>query len=293
MTAKHEDIIGRSVYITLGGREYRVYYEEVGQGIPFILCHTAGSDGRVYRRLLNDKDVISNFRCIVYDLPYHGKSLPPLGVEWWAEEYNMTGETMMGFPNAFCEALELDRPVYMGMSAGGHLAIDLALYYPEKYRATIGVEGALCSSEEYRKNGMKAVRWEFDNPMINTSEMAAAMLLNMSPTSPEENVREVMWQFMQSAPGVFAGDLLYYYVDHYITPEQAASIDTSKCMLYLLTGEYDPNTSPADTQKVADLVKGCYFKAMKNLGHFPIVENYPAFKEYLMPILDDILAKNK
>ena len=291
MKAKHEDIIGRYMYITLNGVEYRVYYEEAGQGIPLLLGHTAGSDGREYRSLLNDPDVVKNFRCIAFDLPYHGKSLPPYGEKWWEETYTTDTEYMMAWPNLVADALELDSPVYMGMSMGGHLAIDLALYFPDRYRATIGIEGALCTNEEYTECGMKQVRWEFDHPMISRNELWAAMLLNMSPTAPEENVKEVMWTYMQGGPGIFAGDLQYYNEDHHVTPEQAASIDTSKCMLYLLTGEYDPNTSPADTQKVADLVKGSYFKPMIGLGHFPCVENYPEFKKYLMPILESIVTR--
>lgn len=291
MKARHEEIIGRYVYITLNDIEYRVYYEESGQGIPLLLGHTAGSDGREYRMLMNDEEVTKNFRCIAFDLPYHGKSLPPYGHKWWAETYTTDTQYMMDWPNAIADALELESAIYMGMSMGGHLAIDLALYYPERYRATIGIEGALCTNEDYTACGMEQVRWEFDHPMISRNELGAAMLLNMSPTAPEENVKEVMWTYMQSGPGIFAGDLQYYNEDHRVTPAQAATIDTSKCMLYLLTGEYDPNTSPADTQKVADLVKGSYFKPMTGLGHFPVVENYPEFKKYLMPILEDILKK--
>jgi pimeloyl-ACP methyl ester carboxylesterase len=95
---------------------------------------------------------------------------------------------------------------------------------------------------------------------------------------------------MQGGPGIFAGDLYYYYYDHDMTSEQAAEIDTSKCMVYMLTGEYDPNTSPAETQLVADVVKGSKFAPMEKLGHFPATENYPAFREYLIPILNEIAA---
>ncbi len=292
MKARHEDLIGRYMYITYKDIEYRVYYEEAGQGIPIILGHTAGSDGREYRAMMNDPDVTKNFHLVAFDLPYHGKSLPPYGHKWWAEKYTTDTQFMMDWSNMVADALELKDPIYMGMSMGGHLAIDLALYYPDKYRATIGIEGALRTDDEYTACGLEQVDWEFDHPMISRNELGAAMLLNMSPTAPEENVKEVQWTYMQGGPGIFAGDLYYYNEDHNVTPEQAASIDTSKCMLYLLTGEYDPNTSPADTQKVADLVKGSYFRAMKGLGHFPVVENYPEFKKYLMPILDDILANN-
>jgi pimeloyl-ACP methyl ester carboxylesterase len=290
--AKHEAIVGRYVHLDIDGVDYRVYYEEAGQGIPLLVGHTAGSDGRQYHYLLNDEEVTKRFRVIAYDLPRHGKSLPPKGVRWWQHEYNMTKKFMMDFPNTFAKELGLDRPVYMGSSMGGHLAIDLAHSHPDKYRATISVEGALRSAVEYVDVGMEGIRREFDNPNVSRNSIGAAMLLNMSPYSPEENVREVQWMYMQGGPGIFAGDLYYYYYDHDMSPEEASSIDTSKCMLYFLTGEYDPNTSPAETEQIAKLVKGCKYWPMPRLGHFPATENYPEFRKFLLPILDEIASKN-
>ena len=97
---KIEPIIGKYMYLTVKGIEYRIYYEEAGQGIPLVLGHTAGADGREYRRLLNDPDVTKNFRCIAFDLPFHGKSLPPENDAWWEKEYNMYTDDMLAFPNA-------------------------------------------------------------------------------------------------------------------------------------------------------------------------------------------------
>lgn len=290
--AKHDPIVGRYIYLNVQGVEYRVYYEEAGQGIPLLVGHTAGSDGRQYRHLLCDEEVTSKFRVIAFDLPYHGKSLPPYGVNWWEQEYKMTRDFMLDFPQALSEALQLDSPIYMGSSMGGHLAIDLALYRPDHYRATISVEGALQSAQEYVDVGMAGIRREFDNPNVSRNSIGAAMMLNISPYSPEANVREIQWEYMCGGPGVFAGDLNYYYYEHNVTPEQARTIDTSKCMLYLLTGEYDPNTSPAETQMVADLVPGAKFWPMEKLGHFPAIEDYTAFREYLLPILNEIHTKS-
>jgi pimeloyl-ACP methyl ester carboxylesterase len=288
MSAAIEPITGNYIHLTVEGIEYRMYFETAGSGIPLLLGHTAGSDGRQYRHLLCDEEVTSRFHCIAYDLPYHGKSLPPWGVEWWAQEYNMTKALMMAFPNALADALELENPVYMGSSMGGHLAIDLALEHPDRYRATIAVEGALRSATEYVEVGMDGIRREFDNPNVSRNSIGAAMLLNMSPYSPEASVREVQWEYMCGGPGIFAGDLFYYYYDHDVTPEQMSKLDTERCMLYLLTGEYDPNTSPAETQQVADLAPGCKFRAMPGLGHFPATENYPEFRKHLLPLLAEI-----
>lgn len=288
---KHDPITGRYIYLTIDGIEYRVYYEEAGEGIPLLVGHTAGSDGRQYRHMLCDPEVTKDFRVIAFDLPYHGKSLPPHGVEWWKQEYNMTKKFMMAFPNTFSDELGLARPVYLGSSMGGHLAIDLASNYPDRYRATIAVEGALRSAAEYVEVGMAGIRKEFDNPNVSRTSTGAAMLLNISPYTPEENVREIQWEYACGGPGIFAGDLYYYYYDHDVSPEEAAAIDTSKCMLYLLTGEYDPNTTPEDTRRVAELVPGAKFWAMDKLGHFPVTEDYTKFQPYLLPILEEIKAK--
>jgi pimeloyl-ACP methyl ester carboxylesterase len=285
---KRDPITGSYVYLNIDGVEYRVYYEEAGQGIPLLLGHTAGSDGRQYRHLLCDAEVTRDFRAIAFDLPFHGKSLPPHGEKWWTKEYNMTKKFMMDFPNALAAALSLERPVYMGSSMGGHLAVDLASNYPDKYRATIAVEGALRSAAEYVDVGMAGIRKEFDNPNVNRTSIGAAMLLNISPYSPEANVREIQWEYSCGGPGIFAGDLYYYYYDHDVSAEEARAIDTKKCMLYMLTGDYDPNTSPAETKQLADLVKGSKFWVMKNLGHFPVTEDYTEFRKYLLPILSEI-----
>ncbi|NKL21225.1 alpha/beta fold hydrolase [Rhizobium leguminosarum] len=285
---RHDPITGRYIHLTVQGVEYRVYYEEAGEGIPLLLGHTAGSDGRQYRHLLCDADVTRDFRCVAFDLPYHGKSLPPYGTRWWETEYNLTKSFMMDFQLALVEALQLHRPVYLGCSMGGHLAVDLASNHAAVFRATIAVEGALRSAAEYVDVGMAGIRREFDNPNVSRTSTGAAMMLNISPYSPEQNVREIQWEYSCGGPGIFAGDLFYYYYDHDVSVEEARAIDTSKCMLYLLTGEYDPNTSPAETRELAALVKGSKFQAMAKLGHFPVTENYSEFRNYLLPVLSEI-----
>lgn len=49
----------------------------------------------------------------------------------------------MRVPNTLAEVLGLDRPVFIGSSIGGNIALDLARYYPDRYRAVIAVEAAL------------------------------------------------------------------------------------------------------------------------------------------------------
>ena len=88
MSATFEPITGRYMNLDLFGRPHRIYVEHAGEGTPLLCLHTAGSDGRQYRALMNDARITRNHRVIAFDMPWHGKSSPPAG--WHNEEYRLT-----------------------------------------------------------------------------------------------------------------------------------------------------------------------------------------------------------
>ena len=276
--ARFEPATGRYVYVTVEGVEYRAYFEEAGQGIPLLLQHTAGSDGRQWRHLLSDPEITRDFRVVAYDLPYHGKSLPPEGARWWESEYRLRRTFFIEFVQALARALDLDRPIFMGCSMGGHLAADLARDCPEFFRAIIGLEAGLASPGYHLDL--------YDHPRITNDSKAALMMSLTGPESPEPSRRETVWMYAQGAPPVFKGDLWYYSVEHDLRSD--SNIDTRGTPLYLLTGEYDWATTPEMSEALARLFPGARYQTMKGLGHFPMVENPEAFRAYLLPILNDI-----
>ncbi len=80
MTA-FDPIVGRYLYVDIAGAPHRIYFEEAGAGIPLVCLHTAGSDARQYRHLLCNAEIISRYRVVAFDLPWHGRSLP--ADKWW------------------------------------------------------------------------------------------------------------------------------------------------------------------------------------------------------------------
>ena len=88
MSPDFEPIVGRYLRCEIEGVPHRIYVEEAGSGIPLVCLHTAGSDGRQWRHLLNDEAITRDFRVIAFDLPFHGKSNPP--ETWQGEEYRLT-----------------------------------------------------------------------------------------------------------------------------------------------------------------------------------------------------------
>ncbi len=283
MSTRFSDVKGSYVYLTLDGEEYRVYYEEAGEGVPVIMQHTAGSDGRQWRHLLEDPELAVNYRLIAVDLPYHGKSLPPTSVEWWTREYKLTQDFFTSFHKAFAEAIGAERPIYMGCSMGGHLAPDLAYAFPGFYRAVIGVEAALDS------HGIERIMPWFHYPRANNDSKPALMYTLCSPTSPESFKRETVWTYSQGAPPVFKGDLNYYLLEHDVN-ETAKDIDTAKTKVFVLNGEYDWSAPPPKGEALVAKIPGAVHVPMRGLGHFPMSEDPASFKRYIVPVLEEAAA---
>jgi pimeloyl-ACP methyl ester carboxylesterase len=109
----------------------------------------------------------------------------------------------------------------------------------------------------------------------------------IAPQAPDETRWETLWTYAQSGPGVFRGDLHFYRVEGDLR-DRVDRIDTTRCPLYLLTGEYDFSCTPEDTRATAARIPGARFTVMRELGHFPMSEHPERFRTYLLPVLDEI-----
>jgi pimeloyl-ACP methyl ester carboxylesterase len=233
---------------------------------------------------MEDDYLGSKFRLIAYDLPYHGKSVPPADTKWWEEEYRLEKEFLMQVPIMLARTLELDRPVYMGSSIGGHLAVDLALHHPNEFRAVVGLEASA-----YTPGGFVD---EFYHPKIGNDYKAHLMYGMMAPTSPEALRHETSWVYSQGAPAVFKGDLYYYSIDHDVR-NTAHAIDTELCSVDILNGEYDWSGTPAEGKELASMIPGARYRTLSGLGHFPMSENPTLFLDQIRPVLDNIIESRR
>jgi pimeloyl-ACP methyl ester carboxylesterase len=91
---------------------------------------------------------------------------------------------------------------------------------------------------------------------------------------------------------VFAGDLNYYNIEHDLR-ETAHLIDTARCPVYIINGEYDPSTGFKEGEELAAKINGAVWIPMPGIGHFPMTEDYPTMKPFLMPVLDEIAAHGR
>lgn len=273
--------VGRYVHLDLGGQDYRVYFEEAGAGIPVLCQHTAGSHSAQWRHLLEHRAITDHFRLIAYDLPFHGKSLPPVGPQWWAEEYRLDGSFLRSVPLALSAALGLDRPVFLGCSVGGLLALDLAARHPDEFRAVISLEGALKVDGDW--DGLLG----FWHPQVSNETKARMMEGLTAPSSPVEYRKETTQLYASGWPPVFRGDVWYYLVD-YDLRELAATIDTERVGVHILNGHYDYSATIEKGREAHQAIAGSTFTAMDDIGHFPMAENPERFLPHLLEVLDKI-----
>jgi len=273
-----EPITGNYGNFKIDGVNHRIYWEEAGKGVPLVCLHTAGSDGRQYRALLNDKKLLKKFRVIVFDMPWHGKSSPPENSQ--VGHYKLSTESYISQIMSFIDGLELVKPVVMGCSIGGRIILHLAIHFPEKFKALIGLQSAGHIDPYYD------ISW-LHRQDVHGGEVCGGIAYGlMAPTSPENDKFETMWHYMQGGPGIFKGDLYFYKFDGNIGNE-IKKIDNSICPIYLLTGEYDYSATPEETKSLADTI-GIEMIKMKNVGHFPMSENPKEFLKYLHPVLEKI-----
>src|SRR5260221_637017 len=207
---------------------------------------------------------------------------PPPGCH--DEEYQLTSAQYTAMILEISAALELDRPILIGCSIGGRIALHLALEHPESFRAIIGLQAGAHVDPYYDLNFLHRAD-------VHGGEVCGAIVSRLvGPDAPDSERWETLWHYMQSGPGVFKGDLYFYQLDGDIR-DRVAQIDTRRCPLFLLSGEYDYSCTPEETLAVANSIPSSEVTIMNGLGHFPISEDPQAFLTHLLPVLEKIRGR--
>jgi 3-oxoadipate enol-lactonase len=102
----------------------KISYEEGGRGRPIVLLHEGIVDRRVWNREF--PLLARDHRVVRYDLRGYGGSTPA------TSEYSPVRDLV-----ALLDHLGLTRPLIVGPSVGGKIALDLTLTYPERVGALL------------------------------------------------------------------------------------------------------------------------------------------------------------
>jgi pimeloyl-ACP methyl ester carboxylesterase len=271
-------IEGRYLTVEIEGEARRIYVESAGAGVPLLCLHTAGADSRQFRHLLEDPELTSHYRVVAFDLPWHGRSDPP--EDWQTQRYALTTETYAATVLAVTDALRLSRPVLLGCSMGGAIALYLASRYGELFTGVCALEGGL-------GNPGRFVDWTHRADVDHSAFLTSWVGGLIAPGSPAGPRAQTLWGYAQSGPGVYQGDTYFYSQD---LPRYAGDLGPAGCPLYVFSGEYDYSATTEMSRAAAEQLGGELIE-MPGRGHFPMSEDPAGFAEYLFPVLDLLHAK--
>lgn len=109
-------------FVTVVGN--RVHYVEAGHGLPILFLHGLGGQLHHFRHTLFDR-LSGDFRVIALDRPGSGYSVRAAGADGRLGEQ---ADVVAGF----IDALSLGKPLVVGHSLGGAVALALAIDHPDK-----------------------------------------------------------------------------------------------------------------------------------------------------------------
>jgi len=275
---KMPSVTGGYVPVTVDGTTYQIYYEAAGKGRDVLCMHTAGADGRQFHGLMADPRIADGHRLVAFDLPWHGKSPPPDGAI--PGSWRLNTELYIALIMGFVAAAGLDRPIALGASMSGEICLELAYRHPDAFAGIVACEAC-------EKIFQRQTPWA-SFPTVNQALFVPEWIRGLSaPESPAEWQEQITWHYGQGGPSVFFGDIAFYSGE-WDARERVGRIDTNRCRLFMLTGEYDYSCTVEMSEATAAKIPGVRFQAMKGIGHFPFAENPDLFAGYLLPILKEL-----
>ncbi len=252
-----------------------IFAESAGAGRPVLCLHTAGADTRQFHGVMCDPALGRDWRLIGFDMPHHGRSMPPFG--WDGGIYQLDQKTYLDWCASFIEQAVKEPVVVIGCSMGAGIALALAAERPDLVTAVIGLEAPL--RPRGRRNSF------LTHAQVNGGWHSAAYVRGlMSPTSPAEDRRRAAHIYAQGAPGIYDGDLVFYS-DEFDGEVVAKQIDGRRTSVDLLIGHYDFSATVSDAYALASWIQGATVIEMPELGHFPMTENPAILLRYLRPVL--------
>ena len=107
----------------------KLYYEEVGRGIPIVLVHEFAGDLRSYEMQM--RYFGQRYRCIAYN----ARGYPPSDVPNDGESYSQ--ERARDDIRAVLDALNIDKAHIVGLSMGGFATLHFGFNYPDRARSLV------------------------------------------------------------------------------------------------------------------------------------------------------------
>lgn len=254
-------------------------YDTSGEGRPIVAIHGNFASKRFYQDPI--KNPLQNHRIIAPNLPGFGGS-EYVGVPTVAAFADILEE--------FFAALKLERPVLLGHSFGGAVALELASRQPEQYRALVLVSSPSLAGFPHNP-AADAVRERLKTDRALLEQIFGAQ----APSMGLERRVEVAWEaILDDAQHLETriGNGIAADLGRWNLLEHASKL--SNTPILVLAGERDVLVTPAMTQEILMQLPHAKLETHPNAGHWLPLEQ-PEFlrttlERFLQPPTDTAAA---
>ena len=232
-------------------KNININYEVSGVGPPLIFLHGWGSDLHIFDKVVSQ--INEDYRIYQVDLPGFGESeiKNAYSIDEYAEIIHL-----------FCVELGLTKPVLLGHSFGGRIAI--------KYASIYVIDKLILVSSPGVKERFNIIRWF----KIRLYKLTKKMNINTSFGSTD----------YKKANG-FLKDVLVKSVNNDLTQ----SMYEIKCDTLIIHGKKDKTVPLYVAKKIKNNIASSGIVVVKNAGHFPFIDRYRLF----IIVLKSFLSGNK
>ncbi len=269
-------------------RSIELHYEELGSGPPCVLVH--GGPGMSHPTMLAPfAPLADRLRLIAYEHRGHGGSAR-------AAVATYTQRELAEDLRALCQALELDRPLILGTSAGGFVSLLHAGRYPDEPRALILVGTSASKSFMARAT---ANMQRFGTPAMQAAYRA---LWDGSISDPEafrrafETILPMYYHDRSRVPASLAGrqfdpETRRALIRDYATYDARPGLSRITVPAFVAVGRHDWICPVEESVEIAGLIRGAELHIFEHSGHSPHVEESPAFLSALRTFLTRVLGE--
>lgn len=267
-----------------------IHLKTAGSGEPvFILLHGFGATLYSWHAVM--PALAEMGAVIAFDRPAFGLTERPLRDEWQTNPY--TPEAQSDLVIGLMDNLNIEQAVLVGNSAGGTIATDTALRYPERVQALVLVDAAI-----YTGGGAPA----FVRPLLQTPQMN-----HLGPLIARASVQQLAggldlaWHDPNNIPpetrAAYERPLQVDRWDEAFWELVAASRELKladrlgelQMPVLVISGDDDRIVPLEDSLRLGEAIRGAETAVLPNCGHLPQEECPDAFMQAVIPFVEQLL----
>jgi Predicted hydrolases or acyltransferases (alpha/beta hydrolase superfamily) len=266
-----------------------VHYKEMGEGEKtFILLHGFGASVYSWREVMDDFS--QRGRVIAYDRPAFGLTERPMPETWTENPYGM--EANVELLRGLMDALEIEKAVLVGNSAGGGVSVAFALKYPERVESLILVDPGLGGGRgpqfpEWALPLMRSPQMRHIGPLLvrDIAETGNDTILR-AWSDPSKVTDEIIEGYRKPLQSKNWDRALYELTFAPPYPELRPQLPDLKVPAFVIGGEDDRIIRAWYFEAVSKEIPGTQLVLLPKCGHVPHEECPHTFMEEVLKYLD-------